>query len=78
MDDYVAEILEDYRNNMNGEAKITAADHLFVVNANILLISKSYIQYFNTMTYTLLFISNRVCPELQEAVSFLKSRVKAP
>ena len=79
MDEYVQEILDEARPDMDGESTTPAAEHLYEVNNdNPELLAEDTAQYFHTMVAKMLFLSKRARPDIQEAVAFLTTRVKRP
>ena len=63
---------------MDGLATSTAANHLFMINANPDVLCEEDKQYFHTMTAKILWVAKRAKPDLQQAIAFLTTRVKAP
>ncbi len=55
-----------------------ASDHLFKVQENGRKLSKELVEGFHHTVYQLLFAANRARRDIQMAVSFLTTRVKAP
>jgi hypothetical protein len=78
MKDYIEDMLDELPLDMDGEAATPASDHLFTVNENPVLLDEETSQMFHTNTAKLLFLSKRARPEIQTAVAFLTTRVRAP
>jgi hypothetical protein len=78
MEDYVEGILEDAPDDMDGEAPTPAAQHLFTVNDDGEKLGQDDADLFHQMTAKLLFLGKRGRPDIQAAVAFLTTRVKAP
>jgi hypothetical protein len=79
MDDYVRNLLEEVPEDMNGIASSPAAEHLFKINTtNPIKLSEEQAVLFHHYTAKLLFLSKRARPDIQTAVAFLSTRVKAP
>jgi hypothetical protein len=78
MKDYIIEMLEELLEDMAGEAATPAANHLFEVNNQPVLLSKERSDMFHHHTAKLLFLSKRARPDIQTAVAFLTTRVKSP
>ena len=79
MDECADAIIAEARPDMEGASASLAAEHLFDVNkTNPVKLENDDSQCFHTMTAKLLFLSKRARPDLQQAVAFLTTRVKAP
>mmetsp|Transcript_16444 Transcript_16444/g.46750 ORF Transcript_16444/g.46750 Transcript_16444/m.46750 type:complete len:280 (+) Transcript_16444:460-1299(+) len=78
MRDYVDNILEEVPSDMDGVATTPAADHLFKVNPEPVLLEKKQAEFFHSLTAKLLFLAKRGRPDIQTAVAFLTTRVKQP
>ena len=79
MEDYVKTVLEESPADMSGEAATPAANHLFETNSNSpTLLDKDKSELFHHITAKLLFLCKRARPDIQTAVAFLCTRVKAP
>lgn len=57
---------------------VSATEHLNEINAEASLLDDEQKEYFHATTAKLLFLCQRARPELQEAVSFLMTRVMKP
>ena len=72
MIDYIINILKELPYDMKGEASPAAREQIFVVNEeNPTKISEKYTVMFCHNTTNLLFLENKVRPEIQLSVSFL-------
>jgi hypothetical protein len=78
MDNYVDGIIGEVPDDWSGKATSPAAEHLNNVNSDAEKLGKTEAEYFHTMTAKLLFLSQRVRPEIGPAVAFLTSRVTNP
>ena len=79
MEEYVKTLLEETPADMSGEACTPAANHLFEVNVNSpTLLDADKSELFHHITAKLLFLCKRARPDIQTAVAFLCTRVKAP
>jgi len=78
MEPFIEAMLDDLPADMDGEASSPAANHLFEVNADAEQLDEATSQMFHTNTAKLLFLSRRARPDIQTAVAFLTTRVKAP
>jgi hypothetical protein len=78
MVDYVKNMLEDLPADMDGEAATPAACHLFEVNPDATPLDESTANMFHHNVAKLLFLCKRARPDIQTAVAFLCTRVKAP
>jgi hypothetical protein len=79
MFDYIKNMLDDLPADMDGEAATPAAPHLFQVNEeNPEKLSEDRAQLYHHNVVKLLFLSRRARPDIQTAVAFLCTRVKAP
>jgi hypothetical protein len=81
MREYVKEVLESALADMReGIAATPAAAHLYEVKLDAVddQLDKDMAEQFHTFTAKLLFLSKRSRPDLQQAVGFLTTRVKAP
>jgi KUP system potassium uptake protein len=78
MDQYVNEFLSNVPEDMLGKMATPAAAHIYEVNPNAELLDPSTADRFHTLTAKLLFLCKRAHPDLQQAMSFLTTRVKKP
>jgi hypothetical protein len=78
MIDYITSLLEDYETEAPGDAASPAAAHLFDVSEQQERLCKEAAERFHTTTAKLLFLCKRARPDIQTAVAFLTTRVKAP
>jgi hypothetical protein len=63
---------------MTGESATPAANHLFQINEKEVLLSEATAQLFHHNVSKLLFLAKRARLDIQTAVAFLGTRVKAP
>jgi len=78
MGDYVDEMLKSLPEGMAGESSTPAGNHLFTVNPDAVALSTSESDMFHHYVAKLLFLCKRARPDIQTAVAFLSTRVKAP
>jgi hypothetical protein len=78
MKDFIEAMLDDLPEDMAGEAATPAAAHLFTVSSKPELLDESTAEMFHHNTAKLLYLSRRARPDVQTAVAFLTTRVKAP
>ena len=77
--DFLEDILEDAPDDMDGtNARTPARSNLFTVDHNSPLLNTKEADAFQRRTTSLLFVANRARPDIQVAVAFLCTRVKAP
>jgi hypothetical protein len=76
--DYIEEILGELPKDMAGLATSPAAAHLFEVSSTPDLLPAEAAEMFHCNVAKLLFVSQRSRPDIQTAVAFLSTRVKAP
>ena len=79
MMDYIQDLLKELPTDMKGEAATEAANHLFKVNGEdpVKLDEETAVMFHHNVA-KLLFLCKRARPNLQTAVAFLCTRVKAP
>jgi hypothetical protein len=78
MKKYIEEMLEELPDDMDGETATPAANHLFTVSEQPILLKEETAQMFHTNTAKLLFLCKRARPDIQTAVAFLTTRVREP
>jgi len=79
MSDYIANMLDDLPDDMDGVAATPAANCLFEVNtSNLELLDQETKDMFHTNVAKLLFLSKQARPDIQTAVGFLCTHVKSP
>jgi hypothetical protein len=78
MYDYLEDILDEMPNDMNGTAPTPASDNLFDVDEDSIALNEKESDFFHRTTARLLFAAKRARPDLQVAVAYLCTRVKAP
>jgi hypothetical protein len=72
------EVIKEFPEEITGVCATPASDHLFKVQEDGRKRSKELVEVFHHTVYQLLFAANRVRRDIQTAVSFLTTRVKAP
>ena len=75
--DYIEKMLKDLPPKFDGTAQTPAANHLFEVNQDCPESTEEKQQFFHTYVAKTLFLCKRARPDLQMAVAFLMTRVKA-
>ncbi len=76
--DYLRKVIKEFPEEITGVYVTPASDHLFKVQEDGRKLSKELAEVFHHTVYQLLFATNRVRRDIQMAVSFLTTRVKAP
>jgi Reverse transcriptase (RNA-dependent DNA polymerase) len=76
--DYVENVLKELPADMSGTVRTPAASHLFDVNEDAEKLSAELGDFFHHNVAKLLFLCKRARPDIQTAVAFLCTRVKAP
>ena len=77
MTDYIKGMLEELPADMNGEATTPKASHLFEISPKPELLHKSKADIFHHNVAKLLFLCKQARPDIQTAVAFLCTGVKA-
>ena len=77
MIDYIKDMLSELPPDMDGESATPAANHLFDVSDSPVPLSEENGQLFHHNFAKLLFLCKRARPDIQTAVAFLCTRVKA-
>ena len=77
MIDYIANMLSELPPDMDGESATPAATHLFDISETPVMLSEAKAQLFHHNVAKLLFLCKRARPDIQTAVAFLCTRVKA-
>jgi hypothetical protein len=75
---YVKTMLAELNADMDGMSPTSAAAHLFNINEECPKLDKEQAKYFHHNVAKLLFLCKRARPDIETAVSFLCTRVKAP
>jgi Reverse transcriptase (RNA-dependent DNA polymerase)/Zinc knuckle len=75
---YVKTMLSELNPDMDGVSPTSAAAHLFDVNEECPKLDKERAEYFHHNVAKLLFLCKRARPDIEPAISFLCTRVKAP
>jgi len=78
MDDYVANLLDETPEDMEGSASTPAAEHLFQVDADAQPLDTHGADQFHSLTAKLLFLGKRARPDIQTPIAFLCTRVSKP
>ena len=76
--DYIEKMLAEAPDEMDGEVPTPAANHLFDIDEDSPSLDEDRAQVFLTFVAKTLFLCKRVRPDLQTAVAFLTTRVRAP
>jgi Reverse transcriptase (RNA-dependent DNA polymerase) len=78
MFDYIKDMLKDLPKDMDGIAPNPAASYLFEVDESATKLNEDVSIMYHHNTAKLLFLCKRARPDVQPAVAFLSTRVKAP
>ena len=78
MTEYVAKILDEMPEDMDGTATSPAADHLFQIIDGIELLDEANSDFFHATVAKLLFLCKQGRPDIQTAIAFLCTRVQQP
>jgi hypothetical protein len=78
MVDYLEDILSEMPSNMEGIARTPAQDYLFTIDEQYPLLNERDANFYHHATAQLLFAAKRARPDLQVAVAYMCTRVKAP
>jgi len=78
MVEYIDSMLESLPESIGGESATPVGNHLFTVNPCAPPLHTSESKCFQHYVAKLLFLCKRARPDLQTAVAFLITRVKAP
>ena len=78
MYEFIDKMLDDLPTDMDGTARIPAAEHLFTINPKPVPLPKETTIMFHHNVTKLLFLCKRARPDLQTSVAFLSTHVKAP
>jgi hypothetical protein len=76
--DYLRKVIKEFPEKITGVCAIPVSDHLFKVREDRRKLSKELAGVFHHTVYQLLFEANRARRDIQTAVSFLTTWVKAP
>jgi hypothetical protein len=76
--DYLRKVKKEFPEEIMGVCATPVSDHLFKVQEDGKKLSKELAEVFHHTVYQLLFAANRARRDIQTAVSFLTTRVKAP
>lgn len=75
---YITCIFEDAPVEMTGTTTTPVADHLFTVQEDAKPLDEATSKLYHTVTAKLLFLCKRGRPDLQTAVTYLCTQMKAP
>ena len=78
MINYIGKILDDIPEYTKGESATPAVHHLFYIAEDATKLSQDDEDLFHNFVAQLLYISKRAIIDIQLAVSFLCTRVRAP
>lgn len=78
MVDYVKGMVQDFPEELNDKVICPWNESLFKINQNSLTLSKSKAEEFHIFVAKGLFVSQRGQQDIQPAIAFLTTRVKAP
>jgi hypothetical protein len=78
MIDYLEDILSEMPNDMEGIALTPAQDDLFTVDESSPLLNTKDADFYHRTAARLLFAAKKARPDLQVAVAYMCTRVKAP
>ena len=76
--DYLGKVIQEFPEEIIGRCATPASDHLFKVREDGRKLNEELADAFHHTVYQLLFAANRARRDIQTAVSFLTTRVKAP
>ncbi len=76
--DYLRKLIQEFPEEITGVCATPASDHLFKVQEDGRKLSKELAEIFHHTVYQLLFAANRARRDIQMAVSYLTTWVKAP
>jgi hypothetical protein len=75
--DYLRNVIKEFPEEITGTCAMPASDHLFKVCEDGRKLSEELADAFHHTVYQLLFAANRARRDIQTAVLFLTTRVKA-
>jgi len=76
--DYLGKVIKEFPEEITGTCTTPAGDHLFKVREDGRKLNEELADVFHHTVYQLLFAANRARRDIQTAVSFLTTQVKAP
>jgi len=76
--DYLRNVIKEFLEEITGTCATPASDHLFKVREDGRKLSEELADAFYHTVYQLLFAANRARCDIQMAISFFTTRVKAP
>ena len=78
MENYVKEMIESFPDGIEGTSASPAADHLFQVNENGVLLDEKRAEVFHTIVAKGLFLCKRARGDIMTTIAFLCTRVQKP
>jgi hypothetical protein len=76
--DYLRKVIKEFPEEITGVCATPASDHLFKVREDGGNLSEKLADAFHHTVYQLFFAANRARRDIQTAVSFFTTQVKAP
>jgi hypothetical protein len=76
--DYLGRVIKEFPEEITRACTTPASDHLFKVHEDRKKLNEELVDDFHHTMYQLLFTANRARCDIQMAVSFLTTQVKAP
>ena len=76
--DYLGRVIKEFPEEITGKCATPASDHIFKLHEDGRKLTEELADAFHHMVYQLLFTANRARRDIQTAVSFLTTPVKAP
>jgi hypothetical protein len=76
--DYLGKVKKEFPEEITGTCAMPTCDHLFKEREDVRKLNEELVDVFHHTVYQLLFAANRARRDIQTAVSFLTTRVKAP
>jgi len=76
--DYLSNVIKEFPEEITGTCAMPASDHLFKVREDGKKLSEELADAFHHTVFQLLFAANRAWRDIQTAVLFLTTQVKAP
>jgi len=64
--------------SIDGESATPAANHLFTINKDAKILEHLEAEMFHHYVAKLLFLCKKARPDIQSAITFLSTQVKAP
>jgi len=76
--DYLGKVIKEFLEKITGTCATPASVHLFKVHEDGMKLTEELADVFHHTVYQLFFTANRARRNIQTAVSFLTTQVKAP